>query len=405
MKEPLLYLCHRIPFPPNKGDKITTCNVLKFLNKHFDVYLGCFIDDNFDKRYVDDVKALCKETLFISLNPSVAKVKGLKAFITGDPITVPYYTHQKMQSWVNQVIHQQHIKKAFVYSGCMAQYLLDAPEHLHKVIDFADIDSDKWRQYSKRAKGIMRYVYQREHITLADFETKVAENFDVSCFISETEVKQFRAMVEPETRTKVQLLENGIDCIYFSPHEPNKLAENYPLTHHNYVVFTGAMDYHPNIDAVHWFVKHVWPQVLAAQPDCYFYVVGSTPPKSITQLNNQQNVVVTGRVDDIRPYLQHAKAAVAPMQIARGIQNKILEAMAMAKPVLASSIGMEGLEGYPTQYLSVADDPQEITTWLIDKLAQSNQQADVSRQWLEDNFSWDAKLTPLLGYLEGERHE
>ncbi|MGF1692177.1 TIGR03087 family PEP-CTERM/XrtA system glycosyltransferase [Photobacterium kagoshimensis] len=404
MKEPLLYLCHRIPFPPNKGDKITTCNVLKFLSRHFDVYLGCFIDDQFDQRYVSDVQALCADTLFIPLNPSVAKVKGLRAFLTGDPITVPYYSHQKMQRWVNKVITTHGIEKAFVYSGCMAQYLLAPPKPIHKVIDFADIDSDKWRQYAHQTKGIMRYVYQREHTRLENFEKSVADNFDISCFISETEADQFKTMVSTPTKSKIQILENGIDCFYFSPDQPSKLSEPYVLEEQNYIVFTGAMDYRPNIDAVLWFVNNVWPQVLISHPDSYFYIVGSTPPKAVLSLAQQPGVVVTGRVEDIRPYMQHAKAAIAPMRMARGIQNKILEAMAMAKPVLSSSIGMEGLENYPTQYLSVEDSPEDIATWIIEKLAHPALVATESRQWLEANFSWDAKLTPLLSYL-GASHE
>lgn len=404
MKEPLLYLCHRIPFPPNKGDKITTCNVLKFLSRHFDVYLGCFIDDQFDQRYVDDVKKLCKETLFIPLNPSIAKVKGLRAFLTGDPITVPYYSHQKMQNWVNQVITTHGIEKAFVYSGCMAQYLLNPPTSIHKVIHFADIDSDKWRQYAHQATGIMRYVYQREHTTLEHFEINVADNFDISCFISETEADQFKTMVDKQTKPKIQILENGLDCAYFSPEHPSVLSEPYALDSQNYIVFTGAMDYRPNIDAVLWFVENVWPSVLAAQPESYFYIVGSAPPKSVLNLAQEKGVVVTGRVEDIRPYMQHAKGAIAPMRMARGIQNKILEAMAMAKPVLSSTIGMEGLENYPTQYLSVEDSPEEITAWIIEKLENPVLTATESRQWLEANFSWEAKLTPLLSYL-GESHE
>ena len=407
MKEKLLYLCHRIPFPANKGDKITTCNTLKFLSQHYDIYLGCFIDDPFDHRYISDVESYCKETLFIDLNTQLAKVKGLKAFLTGNPITLPYYYHPKMQKWVQDAVRTQQIHKAFIYSGCMAQYVLgNEMSSLHKVIQFADIDSDKWRQYAEKTRGIMHWIYQREHRTLAKFERYVAGKFAVSCFISDNETQLFREMVadQPALHDHIQTLSNGIDCDFFSPSAKTQLDEDYPLAQQNYVIFTGAMNYWANADAVTWFVETIWPKVHQALPDSKFYIVGSSPTKEVQELQHIPGVVVTGRVEDVRPYLHHAKAAVAPMQIARGIQNKILEAMAMEKPVLTTGLGIEGIEEYPEKDVFVSDSPQEIVSWVTDKLTDNIYQATQSRTWLESTYSWPAKLNPLLGYL-GSHHD
>lgn len=239
MKEPLLYLCHRIPYPPNKGDKITTFNVLKFLNKHYDVYVGCFIDDPNDKQYKHNVSELCKECFFVDLNSSIAKLKGLSAFGRGEPITLPYYRSSKMSHWVDQTVRDNNISKAFIYSGCMAQYVLTpGTKNLHKVMQFADIDSDKWRQYANASKGVMSKVYMREYRTLAKYEKYVADQFSVSCFISDTEASLFRETVERNIQTKVKTLSNGIDSEYFSPSAPSTLSENFSLDDENYIVFT-----------------------------------------------------------------------------------------------------------------------------------------------------------------------
>lgn len=400
MKEPLLYLCHRIPFPPNKGDKITTYNILKFLNKHYEVYLGCFIDDPNDKQYTEKVAKLCKECFFVDLNPTLAKLKGLTAFGRGEPITLPYYRSSKMQNWVNRTISEARISKAFIYSGCMAQYVLtQETKDLYKVMQFADIDSDKWLQYANSSTGVMSKVYMREYRTLEEYEKYVANKFSISCFISETEASIFRDMVSEGIHSRIKTLSNGIDSDYFSPLAQSTLAEQFPLDKENYIVFTGAMDYRPNIETVDWFTKNIWAEVRKQCPDARFYIVGSSPPKQVLDLAKHPGVIVTGRVEDVRPYLTHAKAAVAPMRMARGIQNKILEAMAMEKPVMTSNRGIEGLEDYPKESLYVTDSEESMTTWIIDKLDSPQHNAVESRKWLEQNYSWEAKLSPLLSYL------
>lgn len=402
MKEPLLYLCHRMPYPPNKGDKITTFHVLKFLSQHYQVYLGTFIDDPEDKQYRPVVEQYCQQAFFVELVPHVAKLRGMKAFVTGEPITLPYYQSLKMQQWVMDVVAQQHISKMFIYSACMAQYVLhDQLAAVHKIMQFADIDSDKWRQFADKQHFLMRLVYLREHKKLADYEQTVAAKFDLSCFISDAEVAMFKSMLTPALHDKIKPLCNGIDSDYFSPHALKVEKAEYDLQDENYLVFTGAMDYVPNADSVIWFVETLWQRLHQAHPDSAFYIVGSSPSAKVRALTKYAGVVVTGRVADVRPYLHHAKAAVAPMQMARGIQNKILEAMAMALPVLTTSLGAEGLENCLNQQVYVTDDCEQMYAWLDKKLSSPHQIATESRNWLKENYSWEAKLNPLLHYLGG----
>ncbi len=401
MKQKLLYLCHRIPFPANKGDKITTCNILKFLNQHYDIYLGCFIDDPYDRQYKKDVQALCKEAFFVDLNPKLAKLKGLQAFFSGDPITLPHYFSTSMQRWVSKTVTDNHIQKALMYSGCMAQYVLntDIPD-MHKVMHFADIDSDKWKQYADKTTGIMRWIYNREHKTLEKYEKHVAKSCDISCFISDSETELFRSLLSPDEKNKIRTLGNGLDSEFFSPTIEHKLAEGYPLSEQNYLVFTGAMDYWANADAVIWFVDNVWQEVKRAQPDSLFYIVGSSPTKEVIDLQKIPGVIVTGRVEDVRPYMFYAKASVAPMQIARGIQNKILEAMAMELPVITTQLGIEGIDNYPAEGVFVSNSPEMHVKWATELMTQAPVKASLSRSWLENHYSWEAKLRPLINYLE-----
>ncbi|MDB1123724.1 TIGR03087 family PEP-CTERM/XrtA system glycosyltransferase [Vibrio algarum] len=405
MKEKLLYLCHRIPYPPNKGDKIAAYNILKFLNQHFDVYLGCFIDNPEDNQYQEYVRSLCKEACFVPLNPNLAKLKGISAFASGLPITVPHYGSRTLQKWVNQTVNSLSLDKVFVFSSCMAQFVLnrDSAGTLHHVMHFVDIDSDKWRQYAEKTHGVMRWIYQREHHTLEKYEKYLAKQFNTSCFVTDAETAMFKNMVEAPYKDRIKTLGNGIDTNYFSPSAKHELAEKYPLELQNYIVFTGAMDYWANVDAVVWFAENIWPSIRKLVPNSYFYIVGSSPTKQVQKLDSIAGIIITGRVEDVRPYLHHAKASVAPMQIARGVQNKILEAMSMECPVTATTLGIEGIDGIeiiPDSYLYISDSAENITQWLTDKLNHENKSAQVSRNWLKENYSWSARLSPLLHYLD-----
>lgn len=401
MKQKLLYLCHRIPYPPNKGDKIPAYHILKFLNKHFDVYLGCFIDDPFDNRYREHVQSMCKEVFFAQINPRASKIKSLSGLLYGEPLTLPYYKNQQMFRWVNRVMDKHQIDKAFLFSGCMAQYLMDSRySSVHKVMHFVDVDSDKWGQYAENSTGLMRWVYKREQRTLADYEKHVAQKCAVNCFVSDSEASMFRNQLHTDSHKKVQSLSNGIDSDYFSPYADSlALSENYPLEEENYIVFTGAMDYRPNIDGVVWFAENVWPQIRKNVEDSRFYIVGSSPSKQVQSLAKIPGIVVTGRVEDIRPYMLNAKASVAPILIARGIQNKILEAMSMERPVITTELGIEGIDNYPDEGVSISSSPETIVRWVSEKLTKDFSSVPASRKWLMEHYSWNARLSPLLEYL------
>ncbi|MET0081769.1 MAG: TIGR03087 family PEP-CTERM/XrtA system glycosyltransferase [Sedimenticola sp.] len=393
MKPPLLFLCHRIPYPPNKGDKIRSYHLLKYLSRFYDLFLGGFIDDPVDFKHVSTLDEFCKETNFVELNPKLSRIKSLFGLLTGEALTLPYYRSKQLQNWVKSVAKRHSIDKLIVYSSAMAQYATykNNPFDL-RIIDFVDIDSDKWKQYAQTKKWPMNWVYNREADLLLNFERKIANDFDASFFVSRAEAEMFKSLSQ-HSAPKVDFYSNGVDVDFF---DPRKVNENPYSADAKPIVFTGAMDYWPNIDAVIWFSESVLPKLIEQNPKVRFYIVGGKPSDAVLKLAENPNIVVTGRVEDIRPYIKYSAVAVAPMRIARGIQNKVLEAMAMECAVVSSPQGYEGIEARVGGELLIADQAQEWVKKITDILASGqNEMGKAARMRVMDDYSWDGSLSRL----------
>jgi len=287
----------------------------------------------------------------------------------------------------------------FVYSSSMAQYVLDSKyDSRQRIIDFVDVDSDKWRQYSQKKTGVMKWVYQREHRYLLDFERKVAASFDASLFVSVDEAALFKQMA-PESTAKIGSVSNGVDLDYFA--DTNGLQT--PYEHEVPVlVFTGAMDYWANADAVQWFCDEVFPLIKQTVEAAEFYIVGINPSSQVLALGERVGVTVTGRVEDIRPYIHFANVAIASLQIARGIQNKILEAMANSTPVVATGAAMEGIAIPEALNHLVQDVPAQFADKVVELFDSEYAQVTGAqcREAVEKSYSWQACLQQLDAVLE-----
>jgi len=393
----LLYLTHRIPYPPNKGDKIRSFHLLRHLSQRYRVFLGTFIDDEQDWQYVDKVKTYCEDTCIVGIDPLVARIRSMFALLGNDPLTLAYYRQAKLQQWVTQILERQTVSVSVVFSAAMAQYV-DQNQHSRRIIDFVDIDSDKWRQYAVSKPWPLSWIYRREANCLFAYERRIASEFDNATFVSEKEAALFRQLA-PECAQKTTFFNNGVDTDFFSP------SQDYPNPYPaeaNVLVFTGAMDYWANIDAVDWFARHVFPSIRAHKPDTWFYIVGAKPSKAVQLLANLPGVCVTGMVADIRPYLQHAAAAVAPLRIARGIQNKVLEAMAMQKPVIVSSQALEGINAICGKELLVADNETEFADQVLSVLKNGNAAVlgVAARNRIMADYTWQNNLMRVDALLE-----
>jgi sugar transferase (PEP-CTERM/EpsH1 system associated) len=393
----ILYLTHRIPYPPNKGDKIRSYHLLKHLAQRYRVHLGTFVDDPDDWQYLDEVKKFCTTTHFAALNPRTAKLHSLGALATNQPLTLAYYSNSGLQQWTDEVLREQAIERVLVFSSAMAQYATDA-HRARCIIDFVDIDSDKWLQYAEKKSWPMSWLYRREGRTLLNYERHVARKFDASLFVSQAEADLFKQLA-PESADKTSFFNNGVDTDYFSP--ANDYPNPYPANE-AVIVFTGAMDYWPNIDAVQWFAKECLPAVLTNIPEARFYIVGSRPAPQVQALSALAGVCVTGSVADIRPYIAHARVAVAPLRIARGIQNKVLEAMAMAKSVVVSPQALEGIHAEPGRELMLAENAEQFSAMVSTLLTQPDATlGSNARARVVSAYGWSSNLARVDELLDG----
>ncbi|NOR69113.1 MAG: TIGR03087 family PEP-CTERM/XrtA system glycosyltransferase [Methylomarinum sp.] len=392
----LLFLSHRIPYPPNKGDKIRSYHFLKGLAENYHIHLAAFIDDEEDWTYVDKVNAIATDSLFINLKPTESKIKSLSGLVTNKALTIPYYYNKHLQSWVDETIKENKIEKVLIFSSAMAQYV-QKHQDLDVVIDFVDVDSDKWLQYSEKTKCPMSWVYKRESKKLLEFDGKVAEFAKMNLFVSEDESLLFKRLVDI-TPNKIDFVNNGVDTAYFNVDE--QVNNPYP-NKHGIIVFTGAMDYWANVGAVVWLVNHVFPLIKQHSQHAQFYIVGSKPSKEVLNLANTEDVFVTGRVEDIRPYLSYANVVVAPLQIARGIQNKVLEAMAMGKKIVATPQAIEGIN-ITNQAVSIKSNPDEFAKQVILYLEDDQDSTFIveNRRFVEEQFSWESSLKKLTHIID-----
>lgn len=395
----LLYLVHRIPYPPNKGDKIRSYHLLKHLAQRFKVHVGAFIDDSNDWQYTEALAQMAGgEVKLLALNPRLATLKSAAGLLTGEPLTLPYYRARQMQRWVDDLLATRPITRALVYSSSMAQYVMQHTR-LHRVIDFVDIDSDKWRQYAEKKTWPMNWVYRREARTLFDYERRVTHAFAASAFVSEAEAALFKRLA-PDCADKVFGFSNGVDTDYFSP--SLTFSSPYPAGE-QVLVFTGAMDYWANVDAVTWFARDIFPAVKRAHPEAAFYIVGTRPTSEVQALAQHSGVTVTGAVADTRPYIAHAAMAVAPLRIARGIQNKILEAMAMAKSTVVTEQALEGIDAQAGRDLLLASDSAAFSAQCIALLTQPNPAlGQAARNRVVTGYSWARHLASIDRALNAE---
>jgi sugar transferase (PEP-CTERM/EpsH1 system associated) len=395
----LLFLSHRIPYPPNKGDKLRSFHILRYLSQRYQVHLGSFIDDKDDLPHITKVREYCGETYFARLNRSLAKVRCLSGFATGHPLSIPYYRDRGLQTWVNTQLETHTIRHVVVFSSPMAQYVRNH-NGARRIADMVDVDSDKWMQYSRNKKWPLSVVYRREGKQLLSFERAVAREFDSTTFVSEAEAEMFRRLL-PDCAAKVTYFNNGVDCDYFSP------AREYPnpyIDGERVVVFTGAMNYWPNVDAVSWFAHEVFPAVQRRLPQARFYIAGTSPSRAVQRLADIPGIIITGKVEDIRPYLKYAAVAVAPLRVARGVQNKILEAMAMERPVIASREAVAALRVRVGIELYSANERNEWVALVLSALSEENRTMGVrARKRILSDYSWGVSLDKLGGLLKGLR--
>jgi sugar transferase (PEP-CTERM/EpsH1 system associated) len=392
----LIFISHRIPFPPDRGEKIRGYNLITHLAKHYRVYLGCLIDDPADAQHVAYLRTICTEVAAFHIDKRRQKLKALARIRPGRPLMLDYYSHPGLRRWAGKTAADHPMEVVYIFCTAMAPYAL----HLDcsaRILDMQDIDSEKWAEYSRNSRWPARAIWQREARTLLAYERYAATRCDLTFLVTEEETRRF-AELAPETSDKLTWIQMAVDTARFSPEIVFESPYEGVGPH---LVFTGNMDYWPNADAVAWFTASVLPMIRNRLPGAQFHIVGANPGPDVLRLAKLPGVHVTGRVPDVRPYVAHADVSVAPLRMARGIQNKVLEAMALGRPVVASPQAFEGVRAVPGRDLLVADGA-DATVQAVVEIVEGRHAglSTAARQLIEQTYTWDATLARLDDCLD-----
>jgi len=420
----VLVLAHRVPFPPNKGEKIRTFNQIKFLTKHeCKVVVATPLENSEELSFANTLEQTHGiGLLHAQLKPKLYRLAS--GLFKGTSLSVSNFYNQALENQIQDYIEAEAPEVILCTSSAMANYVFSLPvfraikrTNIRLVMDFMDLDSQKWQEYADVKLWPMSAVYAREARLMAALEEQVLKNFDASIFVSDEE----KQLIEKNSAT-THVVANGVDLEKFYPAikntrrisdraaadmPSNNITANATANTRSYnnapvFLFSGVMDSFPNEQAVEWFVKNIWPQVKARHPGAEFIIAGMNPGKKTRLLKKDVGITVTGFVEDMLPYYHRADVFVAPFQIARGLQNKILQAMACELPVIATSKGATGISATPGHHLLVADKPNDfidsIDRLLADKVLYQNLQA-AGMQLIKQTFSWQAQNAVLSSIL------
>ena len=376
-----------MPVPPDQGEKVRSWHIVRHLAARHRVHLGCFCDDSTDKRHLAELEKICASVICLPIYPLLRRFKSLGALKSGDAMSVAYFRDERLMRWIAETFARSRPSEAFVFSSAMAPYL-EGYRFGTRIIDMVDVDSEKWHRYADKRPWPMKAIYRREARKVRQVEIEAARSFDYTLFSSGPEASLFLKRTG-RSAARVLAMRNGVDADFFDPVEAG--ANPYPNGRKS-IVFTGAMDDLPNVEAAKWFAAEVMTALRHRFPAFDFWIVGAQPAASLRRLA-RGDVHVTGRVPDIRPYIAHADAVVAPLRTARGIQNKVLEAMAMGKAVVATPAALEGLDLKVGHEVLAASNAQQFANTIARLF--SGEMAELgarARQRIIADYGWDASL-------------
>jgi sugar transferase (PEP-CTERM/EpsH1 system associated) len=399
----IVILAHRVPFPANKGEKIRTFHQLEVLAKQgHNIHLFAPYDALVELSFFDELKQVlpCQVNAFRLHSKPSRMIMGL---IKGDSLSESNFYSYHLQQHFDQFLHTELPDIVMCSASSMAQYIFNS-KTLKSVarkpkllMDFMDVDSDKWRQYAESTLWPMRWIYQREQKLVATCEKKVATEFDECYLIAAAEVALFNQQITPTDKVKV--LGNGLDTRAFYP------AENKQINPAPVLLFTGVMDYKPNVDAVVWFVQTCWKQILQLQPGARFIIAGMNPNKEVNKLTAFTGIQVTGFVDDILPYYHQADIFVAPFRLARGVQNKVLQAFSCGLAVVSTPMGAEGIACNDQEHLLLANCAEDFLAKIVSLFDDPTLSASLGSNALsliKEHYSWKGQLQPLVNAIGKE---
>jgi sugar transferase (PEP-CTERM/EpsH1 system associated) len=388
----LLYLVHRVPYPPDKGDRIRAFHLLKYLAQRSRLYLACLADEPVPSETEVALRNYCERLAIVSLHRRMRWLKAFGSLAAGHTITEGAFSSSVFKKLVQDWAREVPFTAAIGSASSMVPYLqLAELREASIVIDLVDVDSQKWFDYAAISHGVRSWVYHTEGKRLRKLEEKLPAWTRAVTLVSEAEADLYREFC---SQGAVHGVTNGVDLKYFQP-GPKHTEKS--------CVFIGVLDYRPNVEGLCWLCRHVWPDVHRLRPGTKLYLVGKSPAPQVRRLADLPGVELVGPVPDVRPYLARAAVTLVPLQVARGVQNKILEALAMAKATIVSPEALTGLQAEPNVHVLQADTPAqwvESILAVLDDPGLQQRLGAAGRRYVEEHHSWDHCLEPF-GQLLG----
>ena len=386
----VIYLTHRVPFPPDKGDRIRNYHVLRQLAARAEVWLVALADEPVPPETLAALHKHCVRVAVVPVNSRLRKLRAGLSALAGRSLTEGAFREPAVDRVVAGFLREARFDAALVSASGLAPYLRRGGlRDLPGFVDLVDVDSQKWLDFAAAVGGLKRRLYRFEAGRLRKLECELPGWAAAVSLVSPAEARLYESFAGAGTAT---VATNGVDLDYFAAVPPDTLTV--PAC-----VFVGALDYLPNVDAAVSFAREAWPAVRAKVPDAEFHVVGRKPTPEVVRLGELPGVVVVGQVPDVRPYVARATVVVVPMRLSRGLQNKVLEAMAMAKAVVAAPPALAALAAVPGRDLLCADAPAEWAEAVAGLLADPARRRELgtnARAFVERHHHWDRCLEPLL---------
>lgn len=393
----ILMLTHRVPFPPDRGDRIRSWNILLHLSKSYEVSLGCVSDEPLEADARLRLESVCKHFSVATIGSQTKWLRAGVSAARGRSLTEGLFWSPTLCRTLDRWAKTESFDAVLVYCSSMLRYarrklLRDIP----RFVDLVDVDSQKFYEYADNATAWKRAIYRTEGNRVRRLEQDAVQMSKAVTLVSDAEADVLCNTLEPAEHA-VHGVANGVDTEYFAPADlPNDAAsktQSFPR-----LVFVGVMNYPPNVEALEWFVANVWPWLRESFPSASLDIVGKHPSASILQLSRKDGIRVTGSVPDVRPHISEADIVIAPLQIARGVQNKVLEAMSMGMPVIATSDAATGIDASSGQHLLIADSPTEwkssIQQLSEDALLRQTLGRN-ARSLICEHYTWPATLAGL----------
>lgn len=387
----ILYVSHRFPFPPKRGGKIRPFNMIRHLSRSHEVVVASIARSEQEAKDGEGLASFCRRYEMARVHDSVQVLRMLVRLPTATPSSMGYFYSPGTMRAVRQAIDRERFDLIFVHCSSVAQYVEDV-RGVPKILDFGDMDSQKWLEYSNHKPFPLSLGYRLESWKLERAERSLARKFDMCTATTRAE---WETLESYRTGVATDWFPNGVDSEYFAPgddpYEPDTIA------------FVGRMDYYPNQQCMFEFCERTLPALRARRPALRLLIVGADPSPAVSKLGRLPGVTVTGSVPDVRPYLRRSALMVAPLSIARGTQNKILEAMAMGVPVVTSRTAAGGVDADDDEHFLVADAPDGYVAAILRVLENRDERRRLSlagRARMLSHHAWDKSMLRLDGIID-----